>query len=374
MRRLVLALALALAVPAAAHATQDPKPDAEPRIQVAILLDTSSSMDGLIAQAKSQLWKIVNELARAKKNGRSPRLEVALYEYGKSSLPAEGGYIRRIVPLTTDLDKVSEELFALRTNGGDEYAGRAIHQATNELQWSSDKGALKMIFVAGNESFAQGPVKYQEAIAGALKRGITVSTIHCGSEQEGVGGKWAHAALVGEGRYSFIDHNVAVAAVAAPQDAELARLGAELNDTYLAYGKKGAKAKERQAVQDANAEKAAPGAAVARAAAKASVHYKNDDWDLVDAKAAGKDVKKLEEAELPAELRGLAPEAREKVVAEKAKKRDELRAKIRKLEAERRTFVAAEEAKRPADAPATFDEAMIDSVRAQGAAASFAFE
>ncbi len=38
----------------------------ESKIQIAILLDTSSSMDGLIEQAKSQLWKIVNQAAGAK--------------------------------------------------------------------------------------------------------------------------------------------------------------------------------------------------------------------------------------------------------------------------------------------------------------------
>jgi len=41
-------------------------------IQLAILLDTSGSMDGLLDQAKSRLWKIVNELATARKNGRGP--------------------------------------------------------------------------------------------------------------------------------------------------------------------------------------------------------------------------------------------------------------------------------------------------------------
>jgi hypothetical protein len=35
-------------------------------IMIALLLDTSNSMDGLIDQAKSQLWKIVNEVAAAK--------------------------------------------------------------------------------------------------------------------------------------------------------------------------------------------------------------------------------------------------------------------------------------------------------------------
>ena len=41
------------------------------KIQIALLLDTSNSMDGLIDQAKSQLWKIVNELARSRKYGQA---------------------------------------------------------------------------------------------------------------------------------------------------------------------------------------------------------------------------------------------------------------------------------------------------------------
>ena len=52
----------------------DPKPDPivqtgdGPVVQIALLLDTSSSMDGLIDQAKSQLWKIVNDV-----RSRAPR-------------------------------------------------------------------------------------------------------------------------------------------------------------------------------------------------------------------------------------------------------------------------------------------------------------
>ena len=38
------------------------------KVQIAILLDTSNSMDGLIEQAKSQLWKVVNTFIDAKKN------------------------------------------------------------------------------------------------------------------------------------------------------------------------------------------------------------------------------------------------------------------------------------------------------------------
>src|SRR5689334_21014806 len=52
------------------------------KIQVALLMDTSSSMDGLIEQAKSQLWSIINELATAEYEGTKPSIEIALYHYG----------------------------------------------------------------------------------------------------------------------------------------------------------------------------------------------------------------------------------------------------------------------------------------------------
>ena len=104
----------------------DKKPIKNNSIQLALLLDTSGSMDGLIDQAKSQLWKIVNELATSKKDGQQIDLNVALYEYGKQSIPADEGYLRNIVPFTQDLDKISDELFKLKTNGGDEYCGKVI--------------------------------------------------------------------------------------------------------------------------------------------------------------------------------------------------------------------------------------------------------
>jgi hypothetical protein len=79
-----------------------------PRVDIAILLDTSNSMDGLIDQAKKQLWTIVQQFAKAKKHGQTPVLRVALFEYGNTNLPASEGYIRQVVPLTDNLDELSE--------------------------------------------------------------------------------------------------------------------------------------------------------------------------------------------------------------------------------------------------------------------------
>jgi hypothetical protein len=44
-----------------------------PRVQLALLLDTSNSMDGLIDQARSQLWSVVNQFAAARRCSRSRR-------------------------------------------------------------------------------------------------------------------------------------------------------------------------------------------------------------------------------------------------------------------------------------------------------------
>ncbi len=177
-------------------AADSPRPDAavqqiveipssqpKPLVQIAILLDTSGSMSGLIDQARAELWSIVNEFILSERGGRQPEIQVALYEYGNMGLSSETGWIRRIVPLTTDLDKVSEELFALKTNGGDEYCGWVIRDATQKLAWSSSPEDLKVIFIAGNEPFTQGPVDYREVCRAAIARGVIVNTIHCGGEQ-----------------------------------------------------------------------------------------------------------------------------------------------------------------------------------------------
>ena len=137
------------------------------KIQIALLLDTSNSMDGLIEQAKSQLWNIVNELGKAKCDGQNTIVEIALYEYGNDGLNGVSGFVRKVLPLTTDLDKISTQLFELQTNGGQEYCGTVINRATQQLEWSSNDNDIRMIFIAGNEPFNQGSFSYEKACGNA---------------------------------------------------------------------------------------------------------------------------------------------------------------------------------------------------------------
>jgi hypothetical protein len=349
-----------------APATSDDK------IQVALLLDTSGSMDGLIDQAKSQLWKISNNLATARRDGKQPRVEIALYEYGKATLPESTHWIRQILPFTTDLDKVSEQLFALTTNGGEEYCGEVIQQATRELEWSSRPNDLKMIFIAGNEPFTQGPVDYHSAIAGASAKGIVVNTIHCGAGDEP---GWREAAQLARGEFVNIDHNVAVVHIDAPQDAELARLSAQINGTYVAYGAMGAEGQARQWAQDKNAAEAKQGASVERAVSKGSAIYSNSRWDLVDAAHDGTvDVTKLAANELPAEMQKMSVEERQAFVSKKAEERKAITVRIQELDDARRKFVADEMKKRGATATDTLDVAMLHVLTTEAAARGFELE
>jgi hypothetical protein len=341
-------------------------------IQIAILLDASNSMDGLIDQAKSQLWKIVNEFALAKRDGKTPKLEVAFFEYGKNSLSPASGYIRQIVPLSTDLDKISDELFKLTTNGGDEYCGKVIDVATKELSWNPSNKVMKAIFIAGNEPFTQGNVDYRKSCKNAIAKGIAINTIFCGNTDEGIASNWKDGADLADGSFMSIDQNQAIVDIKAPQDSLIAVLGAKLNETYIGYGSTGIKRKSMQAEQDMNAMSKSREVMVQRSVAKVSRSYSNAEWDLVDAKKEKKlDLSKVKAEELPAEMQSMAPAERESFVTEKAKEREELQTQISKLNEDRRSYVAAQQ---KTSGDNTLDKAIISTVRKQASAKGYIFK
>jgi hypothetical protein len=342
-------------------------------IQVAVLLDVSNSMDGLINQAKSQLWKIVNEFALARKSGKIPQLQVALYEYGKSSLEQNDGYIRQVVPLSTDLDKISEELFQLATNGGDEYCGAVIAKAAGELEWSKSNDIMKVIFIAGNEPFTQGKVNYKMACKEAIAKGIIVNTIFCGNYNEGVSTRWKDAADFADGTYSNIDQNQKIAYINAPQDAEIKKLGEQLNLTYVSFGKKGKSMKARQKRQDKNAESLASGVMVQRSLAKASKQYNNAGWDLVDAEEKDEDVlNNIKKEDLPEEMKNMNEKGRKEYIEGKRKEREELQKKISQLNEDRRKYISNEQKKMSNEN--TLDQAIIKAIHKQAKNKKYTFE
>lgn len=347
-----------------------------PKIQIALLLDTSNSMDGLIGQAKSQLWRIVNQFARCTRDGKTPVLEVALYEYGNNGLHKATGFIRQVLPFTTDLDAVSEQLFALTTNGGLEYCGMVIDRAVRELSWSEGSRDLKAIFIAGNEPFTQGSVDYRGACESAVGKRITVNTIHCGARASGESEGWHSAALMGGGSFVNIDQNRTVVTIETPHDKEIVRLGIEINKTYIAYGSEGEVGQNRQRVQDANSSSVSASSLVDRCFAKCTTNYQNRHWDLVD--ALKDEIVKLEELRdelLPEVMRKMSLEEKRRYVAKCAKRRAEIQRQVAKLQIERQHYLDAETKKLAVkDEEATLDEAVIGVLRERARGLGFEFE
>lgn len=323
--------------------TEKPKTSENNKIQVALLLDTSNSMDGLIDQAKSRLWNIVNTLTTLKYSGKTPDIEIALYEYGNDGLSQQSNFIRQVTPLTTDLDLISEKLFTLKTNGGNEYCGAVIQDATKKLEWKKGNNNMKLIYIAGNEAFNQGGINYKEAISDAMKNDIYINTIFCGNSMEGINTFWKNGADYGKGKYFNIDSNLSVQYISTPYDDQISKCNVMINKTYISYGAKGSSKKMNQEAQDMNAQKVSSANYAERAVSKSKAVYKNESWDLVDrVKEDSKAISKIKKDELPAELQNKSEAELQVIVDKKTKEREAIQKEIGELGKKRQQYIDAE--------------------------------
>lgn len=344
------------------------------KIKLALLLDTSGSMDGLIDQAKAQLWSLVNELAKARGEGDSkPELQIALYEYGNDDLASSEGYIRMVTPLTNDLDKLSEDLFKLTTNGGSEFCGHVIQTSLKQLDWNESGKDLQIIFIAGNEPFDQGSVDYKKSCLSARDKKVVVNTIYCGDFNEGVSEFWKDGADLTNGTYMSIQQDRKTVYVDTPYDKQIIQLNTQLNNTYIYYGSHGQEKKEIQTNQDRNAESYGTGNAVNRAVSKTKHVYKTESWDLVDAKKAGKaDLGKVDKKTLPKPMQSMSTPEMEHYVEEKSEEREKIKSQIEDLNKKREAFVKAKETENPGKNK-MLDDAMLKAVRSQAKAKKMEF-
>jgi len=334
------------------------------KIQVAILLDTSSSMDGLIEQAKSRLWNIVNTLTTLKFNGKAPGIEIAVYEYGNDGIRT-GDYIRQVAPLTTDLDLISEKLFALTTYGGDEYCGAVIDKAVQKLDWGNNNSDMKLIYIAGNEPFTQGRISYKAAIDRALAKGIYVNTIHCGREGDGINGMWRDGAMRGKGKFFNIDHNVRVRYYDTPYDDRISSCNERLNSTYISYGRIGEARKENQMVQDRNAKSISGSNLTERAVSKSAAVYDNSSWDLVDKVKQDKQaLSSIKKSELPKELQNKSQDEIQRLVTEKEKERTSIQKEINELAKKRQEYIDEQSKKENGNTGDDLGKAINESILA----------
>jgi Mg-chelatase subunit ChlD len=344
--------------------------DERRHVDVVFCIDRSGSMQQVIDTAKRKVWSIVNEISRAKP---APHLRIGLIGYGS------GDREFKTFPLSDDLDTVYENLMTFKTDmGGDEWVGRAIQEAAEKMPWTTGKKDVRIIFMVGNETAAQGreDVMYTKTAPEAIKKDIVVNAIYCGRPNSEEERTWREVASLADGQYAVIDLSGGAVSIATPFDQKLVELNGKLNDTYLPFGRHGADGKEKQLASDRAAVQSggAPTAA-ARSVAKAGGNYRNAGWDLVDA-AKEKDFKYegLKKEELPEEMRSMTPEQQKAHVEKKAAERAELGKQVAQMNAEREKFIQAEMKAKNLTEDKAFDEAVRRSVRSQAEKKGFTFE
>ena len=147
------------------------------------VLDTTSSMTGLITAAKDKIWSIANTLASA---DPTPDIRMGLVGYRDRG----DAYVTIFTPLSDDLDAVYARLIQFEAVGGGdtpESVNQALYEAVTKPDWSSSPAVYRVIFLVGDappKMNYPGDVKYGRSCAWAAQNDIVINTVQCGSMPE----------------------------------------------------------------------------------------------------------------------------------------------------------------------------------------------
>ncbi len=331
-------LAVATLLTGAVRAQDRPQKQADrPHVEVVFVLDTTSSMTGLIDAAKQKIWAISNQIAGGKP---TPHVKIGLVAFRDRG----DAYVTKVIDLTDDLDAIHGHLMGFKAEGGGdtpESVNQALNEAVTKITWSKHKKTLKLIFLVGDappHMDYKDDVKYPVSCQLAVKNDILINTVQCGNHAE-TKKYWQEICRLGEGSYVQIDQGGGpVVVVATPFDKDLAKINTELATTTLCYG--------NAVLQAAGKKKtdAAKGLAAPVAAERAGFAGKSGmaaSYDLLDAIKSGKvKLKDLKESELPEEMRKLKPQEREAFLAKAEKTRADLLTRAADLDRKRGKFIA----------------------------------
>jgi hypothetical protein len=362
-----------------AQATQTTQvvPAQSHRIEVVFVLDTTSSMSGLIQAAKEKIWSIATTMASAQEN---PDIKMGLVAFRDRG----DAYITRVFDLSDDLDSMYASLMDFRAQGGGdgpESVNQALYDSIHKISWSNDRNVYKVVFLVGDappHMDYPNDVKYPTTLAAAAGKGIVVNAIQSGQHQF-TRPAWQEIAALGHGEYFQVENSGNAVAVSTPFDEKLSRLAAELEDTRLYYGDKETK-KAQKAKLNANARlrKELSSEALARrdtfnatASGKANLLGESE---LVDAISSGRvEIDEIEEENLPASLQAMAPAEQMEVITRQAKRRNELQQEIRELSESRSNFIK-EKIAAEGGADDSLDEKIYSAVKDQAASAGLTYE
>jgi Mg-chelatase subunit ChlD len=105
------------------------------QIEVVFILDTTSSMSGLIQAAKEKIWSIATTMASAE---QTPDIRMGLVAFRDRG----DAYVTKVLDLSQDLDSMYAKLMDFKAQGGGdgpESVNQALYDAMNRISWSKDE-------------------------------------------------------------------------------------------------------------------------------------------------------------------------------------------------------------------------------------------
>lgn len=146
-------------------------------VEVVFCLDLSGSTNGVVNDLRDQFWLIVNSIQAVQPQSE---LRMGLVGFSRPSFGKEDGYVRLICPITAELDQVESELYKLKPyiEKGDQYVSAALKVAINDLRWSSQAGASKMVFLVGNGMVQSGGYDFVKFSEQARLKNIRIHSLY----------------------------------------------------------------------------------------------------------------------------------------------------------------------------------------------------
>jgi Mg-chelatase subunit ChlD len=342
-----------------------------PAVEVMFVLDTTSSMTGLIAAAKDKIWSIANTLASA---DPAPDIRMGLVGYRDRG----DAYVTVYTPLSSDLDAVYAQLMQFEAVGGGdapESVNQALAEAVNRPQWSRGDAVYRVIFLVGDappKMNYQDDVKYPLSCAKAARKGIVINTIQCGN-MGGTRPIWQEIAQRGEGHYFQVAQSGSAVLYDTPYDEPIVHLSRTLDDTRIYYGDAAhhEEMESRKETADAIYSEASPAAVAKRTIFNSkSAGAKNfyGSQELVQAVESGeKKLAEIPKKELPPELQRMSDEELAAHVAKRGKERKSLQAQIDELAKKRQEYIQAKVAAEKDKGASSLDSKIYECIQAQAA-------
>jgi uncharacterized protein YegL len=341
---------------------------AKPVVEVAFVLDTTGSMEGLIEGAKKKIWSIATTIADANPDAELRMAIIAYRDRGDD-------YVTKVFPLTEDIQDLYGDLLRFKAEGGGDWpesVNEALDTAVTKLKWGQGAKDTRIVFLVGDApphmDYRQDR-PYKQVIKDARSRGIIVNAVQAGNAEDTTR-VWRSIAQLGSGEFIPIPQDGGpVVVIVSPYDDEIYQLQLEIDNTVVPYGR----AEQREKVRTKLSERQA--ASAPSAADNSSYVLKKSkgkdaitgSGDLVSDVENGRvALEALKDGELPEGFVALPAKERAARIKALAEKRSTMAGKMAELVKKRDAFIASEAAKTPSGEVAdSFDKKVEETLRAQ---------